>query len=80
MFIRANEAAAVSQLIQLLSFCDSALKAKLTSWCQVVFEKSFQELLQSLTVITVAVSVKRNELLQMHQDSGEGIQNFCCVL
>ena len=52
------------------------LLSKLTSCYQDVFEKPVQELLtllQSLAVIPVAVSVKCNELLQMHQDSGEGI-------
>ena len=85
MFTRANEVSAVDQPIQLFSCCDSALKAKLTSCCQDVFEKPVQELLtllQSLAVIPVAVSVKRNELLQMHQDSGEVrvFVIFCCVL
>ena len=27
-------------------------------------------------MIPVVVSVKQNELLQMHQDSGEGMRNF----
>ena len=51
----------------------------MTSCYQNVFHKPVAELLtllQSLAVIPVAVSVKRNDLLQMHQDSGEGIRNF----
>ena len=79
MFTRANAISSEDQSIQLFSCCDAALKAKLTSCCQDVFEKPVQELLtllQSLAVIPVAVSVKRNELLQMNQDSGEGIRNF----
>ena len=77
MFIRANKVAAVNQPIKLFSCCASTLNAKLTSCCQDVFEKHVQDsliLLQSLAVIPVAVRVKRNELLQMHQDSGKGGQ------
>ena len=79
MFTCANATSSEDQSIQLFSCCDAALKAKLTSCCQNVFEKAVQELLtllKSLAVIPVTVSVEGNELLQMNQDSSEGIRNF----
>ena len=79
MFIRANDVVIEDQSIQLFSCCDTTLKAKLTASCQDVFSKpvtDLMSLLKTIAVIPVAVSVKRNELLQMHQEAGEVIRNF----
>ena len=79
MFVRANSIHEDDKVIQLFSCCDAELKAKVTASCNDVFTKSVRELLtllKDLAVIPVAVSVKRTELLQMHQDAGENIKNF----
>ena len=79
MFVQANGIADADKAVQLYSCCSTALKSKVTAIHHDILTKAPNEvlaLLKTLTVIPVAVSVKRNELLQMTQDAGETIRTF----
>ena len=79
IFMHANRVADQDKAYQLYSCCSNTLKAKITSVHQDFLTKAPQDLiplLKTLTVTPVAISVKRNELLQMRQDAGETIRTF----
>ena len=79
IFVRANDVDDADQTVQLYSCCDLALKSKITAVHHDVLNQPVQQLLallKTITVIPVAVTIKRNELLQMNQDAGETIRTF----
>ena len=79
MFIRANNIPETDQSIHLLACCDGVLKGKVTATCPEPYTKpiiDLHALLKTLAVIPVAVVVKRNELLAMHQHAGEKIRAY----
>ena len=79
IFVQGNGVDAADQAVQLYSCCDMPLKAKLTAVNQNILIEPVQNilaLLKNLTVTPVAKTVKRNELLQMHQDASENIRTF----
>ena len=78
-YVSANGVQNNEKTVQLYSCCDMPLKAKLTAMNPSVVNDPVDTvltLLKTLTVIPVAKTVKRNELLQMQQDAGEGIRTF----
>ena len=78
-FVRANHIEDIDKSIQLLSCCDGDLKGKVASICPDAYTKTAEELLvivKRLAVIPVAVTVKRNELWSMRQNSGEPVRAF----
>ena len=79
IFVRGNVLSDAEQTIQLYSACDMTLKAKLTAMNENIVQQPVQEvidLLKSITVTPVALTVKRSELLQLHQDAGEKVRAF----
>ena len=79
IFVRGNDVAVVDRTVQLYSSCDMGLKTKLTAMHQNILDQPVDEvlkLLKDITVTPVALTVKRNELLQMQQDAGEKIRTF----
>ena len=79
IFVQVNDVYLADQTVQLFSCCDSQLKAKVTAIENNILSKDFDtmlDLVKNLAVIPVAVSVKRNDLLRMHQDDGELIRAY----
>ena len=79
VYLRANDVPDNEEAVQLYSCCDMALKTKLTSTNPNIINEPVDVvliLLKTLTVIPVAKTVKRNELLKMQQDAGENIRTF----
>ena len=79
VYLRANDVQQDERSVQLYSCCDMPLKTKLTAMNPNIINEPVDNLLallKTLTVIPVAKTVKRNELLQMQQDAGEGIRTF----
>ena len=79
IFVQANRIGDNDIAVQLFSCCSNTLKAKLTSIHPDFLTKQPRELLpllKTICVTPVAISVKRNELLQMKQDGGETIRSF----
>ena len=79
MFVQANGVLAIDQHVQLFACCDSELRSKVTCTDDNILGHStaeFLELLHNLTVILVAISVQRTELLKMQQGHGEPIRSF----
>ena len=79
MFVRANNVLAADQSINLLACCDGVLKGKMNATNPESYTKPTTELLdllKTLAVIPVAVVVKRNELLAMHQNAGEKVRAY----
>ena len=79
IFVQGNGIPVAEQTVQLYSACDMALKAKLTAMNESVVQAPVQEvidLLKNITVTPVALTVKRSELLQIHQDAGEKVRAF----
>ena len=76
IFVQGNGISVAEQTVQLYSSCDMALKAKLTAMNENIVQAPVQEvleLLKNITVTPVALTVKRSELLQFHQDAGFGV-------
>ena len=76
MFVHAN---AIFAEDQPFACCDNELRAKVTCTNENVLESSVDQILglfYSLTVVPVAISVQRSDLLQMQQSSGESFRAF----
>ena len=83
VYLKANNVPEDDKTVQLYSCCDMALKAKLTATNPTIIQEPVEAalaLLKTLTVIPVAKTVKRNELLQMQQDPGENIRTFLSLV
>ena len=79
IFVQVNGVSLADQSAQLFSCCDSQLTAKVTAIESDILNKNFDsmlEVLKNLAVIPVAISVKRNDLLRMHQGAGELIRSY----
>ena len=79
IFVRANDIQDAEKTVQLYSCCDMALKSKITAMDQNILNQPVQnvlDLLKSITVTPVVLTIKRNELLQSRQDAGEKIGSF----
>ena len=79
IFVRAYNVPDDDKPMQLFSCCDAQLKTKVTAIDNDILRHdvtSLIQLLKNMAVIPVAVSVKRNELLRMHQDAGELIRAY----
>ena len=79
IFVRGNGIETNDQTVQLYTCCDTVLKTKLTAMNPNILQEPVEHVLgvlKTISVIPVAITVKRNELFQMHQDAGESIQSF----
>ena len=79
MFTQANAVSNEDQPVHLYACCDVDLRAKVTCTNENIFSKSVEEILDmlhSLAVYPVAVSVQRTELLKLQQAPGESIRTF----
>ena len=79
IFVRGNNVSENDKTVQLYSCCDLALKAKVTAIHSNILDEPVQnvlDILKTITVTPVAKTVKRNALLQMHQDADESIRTF----
>ena len=79
IYAKANRLVDEDLAVQLYQCCSNTLKKKISSVYSDFHSRPVDDLLpllKTLTVIPVAISVKRNELLQMKQDAGDSIRSF----